>query len=262
MNKKAILVVSFGTSYARTRERTIGAIERAVGEAFPKYQVFRAFTSQMIIDKLKSRDGLEIDNVGNAMEKLAQMGCGEVVVQPTHVIPGEEYDGMMSQVESFEGRFHKIGCGRPLLGGEADFHRLMDILLRATEKQMDGHTAMVFMGHGTTHSANDIYHKLGEMFHKAGYSRYFVGTVEAEPDIEAGLEAVEGMAVKKVVLRPLMIVAGDHANEDMAGSHEDSWKSRFKAKGYEVECVLEGLGELEEIQGMFLDHVKAVLEGV
>lgn len=255
MNKRAILVVSFGTSYPETRELTIGAIETAINEAFSQYKVFRAFTSQIIIDKLKSRDHISIDNVTEAMDRLRQQGFREVVIQPTHVMPGEEYDDMMSQVRPFESQFESILYGRPLLGNEGDYKRLVELLLAITKDKMDKHTAMVFMGHGTTHRANITYHKLGEMFHKAGHSRYFVGTVEAEPDIEAGLEAVKGMSVKKVVLQPLMIVAGDHANEDMAGEEEDSWKSRFTARGYEVECVVRGLGEYSQIQKIFIDHV-------
>ena len=259
MKKKAILAVSFGTSYTETRELTIGAIEKAIGEAFPEYEVFRAFTSQMIIDKLRSRDGLVIDTVREAMEKLVWKGFKEVVVQPTHVMPGEEYDDMMSQVRPFEQQFDSIRYGGPLLGAEQDYLRLRDILISSTQEKLDEHTAMVFMGHGTAHRANIAYHKLGEMFHKAGHSRYFVGTVEAEPDIEASLKAVEGMWVKKVVLQPLIIVAGDHANEDMAGDDENSWKTRFSEKGYQVECIVKGLGEFTEIQEMFVDHVKDAL---
>lgn len=259
MNKKAILVVSFGTSYHETRDKTIGAIEDAIGRAFPEYEVFRAFTSQMIINKLKTRDNIVIDNVREAMERLEKQGFREVVVQPTLVIPGEEYENMMSQVKPFERRFDSILYSQPLLGMDADYQRLTNILITIAQDRVDKYTAMVFMGHGTSHRANSAYHKLGELLYEAGQGRYFVGTVEAEPDLEASLEAVEGLSVNRVILQPLMIVAGDHANEDMAGDDEDSWKSRFTSKGYNAECVVKGLGEYRQIQEMFIDHLKSIL---
>lgn len=259
MKEKAILVVSFGTGYSEIRELTIGAIERAIDKAFPEYEVFRAFTSKLVIDKLKRRDGLVVDSVREAMEKLVQKGFCEVVVQSAHVMPGEEYEDMLSQVKPFEGRFHSIKYGEPLLGGEGDYVRLMDILKKSVQGYVDERTAAIFIGHGTAHRANLAYSKLGEMFRCTGDNRYLVGTVEAEPGVESCLQMVQRLSVEKVVLQPLMIVAGDHANEDMAGDHKDSWKSLFTEQGYQVECILRGLGECSRIQNMFVDHVRDAL---
>lgn len=253
-DKKALLVVSFGTSYNETRAATIEAIETAIAAAYPDYEMRRAFTSQIIIDKLEERDGLEIDNVQEAMERLIADGVGTLVVQPTHVMSGEEYDEMMEAVAPYEGQFASVSYGLPLLSSDADYEEVVSILAEETAAYDAEGTAIVFMGHGTHHEANATYAKLQQVLSDAGYDNYFIGTVEAEPALEDVMAMVAESGAGKVVLLPLMIVAGDHATNDMAGDEEDSWKTAFKAEGYEVECVLKGLGEYAGIQAMFVAH--------
>lgn len=262
--KKALLVVSFGTSYNETRAVTIEAIESAITKAFPEFDVRRAFTSQIIIDKLKTRDGLEIDNVTQAMERLIDEGYGTLVVQPTHVMNGYEYDEMVAAIEPYRDSFSQLVYGKPLLSDEADYDSMVKILTDETAQYntevTPRDTAIVFMGHGTEHPANDTYALLQQKLLDAGFENYLVGTVEAEPNLEDVMDAAKSLGVSKVVLLPLMIVAGDHAANDMAGDEEGSWKTEFKAEGYEVECVLKGLGEYPAVQEMFVSHVRAAVE--
>jgi len=253
-NKKVLLVVSFGTSYNESREATIGAIETSIAKAYPDFEMRRAFTSQIIIDKLKDRDGLEIDNVQEAMERMVADGVGTLVVQPTHVMSGLEYDEMIAAIEPFKDKFVNISYGLPLLTSDEDYAQVVSIITDETkEYDVDG-TAIVFMGHGTEHEANSTYTKLQQFLTDAGYDNYFIGTVEATPSLEDVMASVEESGATKVVLLPLMIVAGDHANNDMAGDEEGSWKTAFKGSGYEVECVIKGLGEYSGIQQMFVKH--------
>ena len=256
---KVMLVVSFGTSYNDSRDKTIGAIENAFAEAYPDYEVRRAFTSQIIIDKLKERDRLEIDNVEEAMKRLVADGVKEVIVQPTHVMPGFEYNDVVDEVKPYETMFDSLIVGQPLLSEDADFETLVKILAEETKEYNTEDTAVVWMGHGTEHEANTTYTKLQETFTAAGYDNYIVGTVEAEPTLEDVIAAAKELGVKKLVLSPLMIVAGDHANNDMAGEEEDSWKSILTKEGFEVECVLRGMGEYKGVQQMFTDHVKKAM---
>lgn len=262
--KKAILVVSFGTSYNETRAVTIEAIESAITKAFPEFDVRRAFTSQIIIDKLKTRDGLEIDNVTQAMERLIDEGYGTLVVQPTHVMNGYEYDEMVDAIEPYRDSFSQLVYGKPLLSDEADYDSMVKILTDETAQYntevTPRDTAIVFMGHGTEHPANDTYALLQQKLLDAGFENYLVGTVEAEPNLEDVMDAAKSLGVSKVVLLPLMIVAGDHASNDMAGDEEGSWKTEFKGEGFEVECVLKGLGEYPAVQEMFVSHARAAVE--
>lgn len=258
--KEAILVVSFGTSYNDSRDVTIGAIEKAIADAFPEIEVRRAFTSQIIIDKLKERDGLEIDNVEEALDRAVADGISTLIVQPTHLMNGYEYTDLADALEEYSDQFEKTILGAPLLTSDEDFEAVISAITEATKDYDDGETAICFMGHGTEADSNAVYGKLQEMITTEGYENYFIGTVEAEPSLEDVLEAVKAdEKYKKVVLQPLMVVAGDHANNDMAGDEEDSWKSIFEAEGYEVTCVLEGLGQISAIQDVYAEHVKAAL---
>ncbi|NBH35916.1 sirohydrochlorin cobaltochelatase [Clostridiaceae bacterium] len=255
-----ILAVSFGTSYNDNREKTIGAIERAIGDAFPEYEVRRAFTAQMIIDKLKKRDGLEVDNVTQALERMAADGIENLVVQPTHLMDGLEYQDVVEELKKYENSFKKIVMGKPLLMEDDDFTAVSKAITDATKSYDDGETAIVYMGHGTEADSNQIYGKLQETLKNEGFENYFIGTVEAEPTLEDVIRSMEDKkAYKNVVLAPLMVVCGDHANNDMAGEEEDSWKSILTAKGYQVECLFQGLGELKEIQEIYVNHVKEAL---
>ncbi len=258
-NKKAVLVVSFGTSYNETREKTIGAVEDKIAKAFPDYDQKRAFTSQIIINKLEERDGEKINNVDEAMQNLIDEGYGTVVVQPTHVMNGEEYDEMRSAIAPYEDKFVSIKYGTPLLTTSDDYAEVIEAIAAETPQLADKNTAVVFMGHGTEHYANATYAALDYRFKAMGYDNAFIGTVEGYPDLDKVKADLAKYNPEKVVLMPLMIVAGDHATNDMAGDEEDSWKTQLKKEGYEVECVLKGLGEYEGIQDMFTEHCEKAM---
>ncbi len=258
-----ILTVSFGTSYNDSREKTIGAVENAIASAYPDYEQRRAFTSQIIIDKLKERDGTEIDNVEEALDRLVSDKVKTLIVQPTHVMSGYEYDDVVSAVEEYRDKFDSVAIGAPLLTSDADYEELAKALVAETAEYDSDETAIVFMGHGTEHEANEAYTKLQETVSALdGAENYFIGTVEATPNLEDVIAAVKQGGYKKVVLEPLMIVAGDHANNDMAGDEDGSWKTEFEKEGFEVECVLRGMGEFEEVQQMFVDHVADAISQV
>ncbi len=261
--KKVILVVSFGTSYNKSRAATIGAIEAAITRAFTGFEVRRAFTSQIIINKLKNRDNEQIDRVGEAMNRLMADGVKTLVVQPTHMMNGFEYDDMVEIVTSFKDKFDTLSIGAPLLSSDADYAELAGILMAETAPYNADKTAVVFMGHGTEHPANAAYAKLNGVVKAMDNTKnYHIGTVEAEPTLEDIMAEVAQGDIAKVVLLPLMIVAGDHANNDMAGDEEDSWKARFKGAGYEVACVLKGLGEYAGIQKMFVAHTQDAIDAL
>ncbi len=260
-NKKrdtAILVVSFGTSYHKSRDITIGAIEKAIADAFPEYEVRRAFTAQIIIDILKERDGLEIDNVTEALDRAVADGVHNLIVQPTHLMNGLEYQDVIAELEKYRDDFDQLVVGEPLLTSDKDFEAVARAITDAAGSYEDGETAILYMGHGTEAESNQVYAKMQETLNADGFGNYYIGTVEAKPDLEDILAALkENGSYKRVVLAPLMVVAGDHANNDMAGEKEDSWKSVLTAEGYETECVLQGLGELEAIRQIYVEHVKA-----
>ena len=259
--RPVLLVVSFGTSYNENRDLTIGAVEQAIEKAYPQYEIRRAFTSHIILDILKERDQLEIDNVKQAMERLIADGVRDVVIQPTHVMPGIEYDGVIAQIGAYRERFHSMNVGRPLLVEDRDYDTLIAALAEETAPYNTSDTAMVFMGHGTEHAANATYPKLQQKLIQAGFHNFFIGTVEAEPTVEDVLAEVRKTNAKKVVLLPLMVVAGDHAHNDMAGDAEDTWKAVFANAGYETQCVLKGLGQYPAVQQMVVDHVADALAG-
>lgn len=252
--KPVLLVVSFGTSYNNSRELTIGSIEKALDEAYGKdFEVRRAFTSQIIIDKLANRDGLQIDNVDQAMNRIIADGVKTLVVQPTHVMGGFEYDDMVAEVSKYADSFDKLVIGRPLLDTDDNYRKAVKIVADETAQYDGDNTAIIFMGHGTEHPANVTYAKLQEFFKEGTYSNYFVGTVEATPSLDDMIAVATENKFEKIVLLPFMIVAGDHANNDMAGDEEDSWKTAFKKQGFDVECVLKGLGQYKGIQNMFVE---------
>ena len=253
--KPAILVVSFGTSFNDSRHITIGAIESAIREKFPDYDVRRAFTSQIIIDKLKERDGVVIDNVEEALDRLVADKVQEIVVQPTHLMNGYEYDDLAKALESYKDKFKKVALGEPLLSSDDDYYKVIAALASVSERYDDGKTALVFMGHGTEAESNKVYSTLQDKLTAEGKKNYFIGTVEATPTIEDVLKGLKAAGLKKAVLRPLMVVAGDHANNDMADLEDpESWASQLTAAGIEVECVLEGLGQIVEIDELYAAH--------
>ena len=259
--KPVLLVVSFGTSFNESRALTIGAVEQALRAAYPGYEVRRAFTSQIILDILKERDGLEIDNVEQALARLAADGVREVVIQPTHVMTGSEYHDVLQEAAAWADHFDSVKVGRALVTLERDYDTLIRILAEDTAGLDPEDTAVVYMGHGTEHEANETYHKLQQKLWEQGYANYFVGTVEAEPTVEDVLALVRETSARQVVLIPLMLVAGDHANNDMAGQEEGSWKDLFEKAGYAVQCWLKGLGQYPAIQQMLVGHVADAIAG-
>lgn len=262
IGENELMVVSFGTSYNDSRRLTIGAIEEAIEAAFPEYSVRRGFTSQIVIDHVKKRDNIMIDNVTEALERAADNGVKTLVVQPTHLMNGLEYTDLVNEVAEYSDAFGKVAVGEPLLTSDDDFKAVIKAITEATAEYDDGTTAICFMGHGTEAESNQVYAKMQEMLRDAGYEHYFVGTVEAAPTVDDVLAEVGTGDYKHVVLMPLMIVAGDHANNDMAGEEEDSWKSIFEDAGYEVTCVVRGLGELEGIRQLFVEHAQAAVDSL
>ena len=280
--KRAILVVSFGTSYNESREATIGAIEKAIAEAFPETETRRAFTSQIIIDKLKERDGLETDNVKEALDRAAADGITELVVQPTHLMHGAEYDEMCAAIDKVRDQFESVEIAEPMLGEvgsdatviNADKEAVAKAVVAAalsesgyesTAAAKEAGVAYVLMGHGTAHVAKVTYSQMAAQMDKLGYENVFIGTVEGEPEdtsCEAVIAAVKEAGYTTVVLRPLMVVAGDHANNDMAGADEDSWKTMFEAAGFTVNCQISGLGRIADVQALYVAHAKAAIDAI
>ncbi len=251
---QAILVVSFGTSHADTRAVTIDAIEADIAAAFPDAAVYRAWTSKMIIKKLKTRDGITIPTVSEAMEQLTADGIRQVIVQPTHVINGIENDRMKEDVLAFRDRFDEIRFGDPLLSSERDNQEIIRIIAESFS-DLEKDEALVLMGHGTTHYANTIYAALDYTFKDSGCSRIYVGTVEAYPSFDSLLRQLKENHYRTLVLAPFMIVAGDHAKNDMAGDDPDSWRYRFEQNGFSTRCVLKGLGEYPDVRRLLITHI-------
>lgn len=254
-DKKAVLMVSFGTSYENTREKTIGAVENRVREAFRDCDVFRAFTSGMIIKKLRSC-GMYIDTVAEALAKLYFMGYSKVYCQPTHIIPGEEYEKLCRITDTFSDVFDILVTGKPLLSETSDYSEITDVLDKELKSEKD--TAVVFMGHGTEHTANSVYPALQFWFWKKGYIDAYIGTVEGYPQLSDVIELLNKKIYKKILLLPFMLVAGDHAQNDMAGD-KDSWKNILTEQGYIVRTELKGLGEYRGIQDMYVKHIKDMM---
>lgn len=250
--KKAILVVSFGTSYQETRKKTIDACENKIKESFEVYDFYRAFTSGMIINKIRKRDNECIDNPLEALEKLYNLGYEEVVVQSLHIICGDEYNKLKDMVSQYEDKFEKISLGRPLLTYINDYRETV-LAVKHDLDEMDIDEAIVFMGHGTEHESHSAYPAIEYMFRDYGINAY-VGTVEGYPELEQVIKKLKDKNVKTVDLIPFMLVAGDHAINDMASDKEDSWKTILQNEGFKVKTHLKGLGENPYIQEKFTNH--------
>lgn len=267
MNKninKVILVVSFGTTYEETRKLTIDSIEKKISEEFPNYEVRRAFTSHMIIKKLKERDNYIVDTPEKALEKIREEGYQEVIVQSLHIMPGEEYDYMSKIAESYRNAFKKICLGRPILNFKGDGKEVVDdysIAVDALKNQLPQNESVVFMGHGTTHPANASYSCLQMVFRDHGINNVYIGTVEGYPTINNIIKILKIEGVKEVTLMPLMIVAGDHCNHDMASDEEGSWKNLLMDEGIKVNLYMHGIGENEKIKDIFVNHIEDAISG-
>ena len=281
IGENELLVVSFGTSFNDSRVADIKGIEDALQEAYPDWSVRRAFTAQIIINHVQARDGEKIDNMEQAMERAVANGVKNLVVQPTHLMHGAEYDEMMEMVDSYRDKFESVAVAEPLLGEVGSDATVINSDKEAVAKAVTAaavkaagydsldaaaadKTAFVFMGHGTSHTAKVSYSQMQTTMGSLGYDNVFIGTVEGEPEetaCENVIEAVKAAGYTKVVLRPLMVVAGDHANNDMAGSDDDSWLSQFEASGdfEQVDCQIAGLGEISDIQQLYVAHTKAAI---
>lgn len=257
-----LLVVSFGTSFNDSRRLTIGAIEDTLEKAFPDYSVRRGFSANIIIDHVQRRDGILIDDIEASLKRAEDNGVKTLVVQPTHLMNGLEYNDIVKEVGAHADAFDKVVFGEPLLTSDEDFKRVEEAIVDWTKEYDDGKTAICFMGHGTEAESNAVYQKMQDLLTADGHTNYFVGTVEATPSLDDVLEQVKKGGYERVVLEPLMVVAGDHANNDMAGDEEDSWKSVFEAEGFKVECLLRGLGENETIRQIYADHAKAAIDSL
>lgn len=254
IGENELLVVSFGTSYNDNRAATIGAVESAMETAFPDYAVRRGFTSNIIIEHIQRRDGVVIDDVALALARAKANGVKNLLVQPTHLMNGYEYGDLVKELEGCVSDFESVRIGAPLLTTDEDFAAVAQAMVDAAAGYDDGKTAVCYMGHGSEAAANGIYARMQQHLTGSGHDNFFVGTVEAEPTAEDLVKLVKAGGYERVVLRPMMIVAGDHANNDMAGDDEDSWKSVFTAAGFQVTCEINGLGELEAIQQLLAAH--------
>ena len=284
IGENELLVVSFGTSFNDSRVKDIKGIEDALQAAYPDWSVRRAFTAQIIINHVQARDGEKIDNMEQALERAVANGVKNLVIQPTHLMHGAEYDEMMEMIDTYRDKFESVAVAEPLLGEvgadasviNADKEAVAKAVTAAAVKEAGydsaaaaaaDKTAFVFMGHGTSHTAKVSYSQMQTTMQTLGYDNVFIGTVEGEPEdtsCEAVIEAVKAAGYTKVILRPLMVVAGDHANNDMAGADDDSWLSQFQASGdfASVECQIAGLGEIEDIQQRYIEHTKAAIDSL
>ena len=282
IGENELLVVSFGTSFNDSRVADIKGIEDALQAAYPDWSVRRAFTAQIIINHIQARDGEKIDNMTQALDRAVANGVKNLVVQPTHLMHGAEYDEMCEAIEAYKDQFESVSIAEPMLGEvgsdatviNADKEAVAKAITAAAvseagfeslEAAKDAGTAFVFMGHGTAHVAKVTYSQMQTQMQNLGYENVFIGTVEGEPEetaCEAVIEAVKAAGYTNVVLRPLMVVAGDHANNDMAGSEEDSWKTMFEAAGFTVDCQIHGLGEIADVQALYVAHTKAAIDSL
>ena len=282
IGEKELLVVSFGTSFNDSRVADIKSIEDALQEANPDWSVRRAFTAQIIINHIQARDGEKIDNMDQALERAVANGVKQLVVQPTHLMHGAEYDEMCAAIDKVRDQFDSVEIAEPLLGEVGDDATVINADKEAVAKAVvaaaleesgyettaaakDAGVAYVLMGHGTAHVAKVTYSQMATQMAELGYENVFVGTVEGEPEetsCEAVIEAVKNAGYTTVVLRPLMVVAGDHANNDMAGADDDSWKTMFEAAGFTVNCQISGLGRIADVQALYVAHTKAAIDAI
>ena len=282
IGENELLVVSFGTSYNDSRVADIKGIEDALQAAFPEWSVRRAFTAQIIINHIQARDGEKIDNMTQALDRAVANGVKNLVVQPTHLMHGAEYDEMCEAIDAYRDQFESVSIAEPMLGEVGSDASVINADKEAVAKAItaaavadagfesldaakEAGTAFVFMGHGTAHVAKVTYSQMLTQMQNLGYENVFIGTVEGEPEetsCEAVIEAVKAAGYTNIVLRPLMVVAGDHANNDMAGSEEDSWKTMFETASFNVECQIHGLGSIADVQALYVAHTKAVIDAL
>ena len=284
IGENELLVVSFGTSFNDSRAEDVKGIEDALAAAYPDWSVRRAFTAQIIINHVQARDSEAIDNMQQALDRAVANGVKNLVVQPTHLMHGAEYDEMTEAIDGYKDKFESVAIAEPMLGEVGDDATVINDDKKAVAQAItdeackvagfddmkaaaDAGTAFVFMGHGTSHTANVTYDQMQTQMNDLGFTNAFIGTVEGEPEDTACdkvIEKVKEAGFKNVILRPLMVVAGDHANNDMAGDDEDSWKSQFVASGDfdNVDCQIEGLGRIAAVEDLYVAHTKAAIDSL
>ena len=284
IGENELLVVSFGTSFNDSRAEDVKGIEDALAEAYPDWSVRRAFTAQIIINHVEARDDEVIDNMQQALDRAVENGVKNLVVQPTHLMHGAEYDEMTEAINGYKDKFESVAIAEPMLGEVGDDATVINDDKKAVAQAItdeackeagfdsmdaaaEAGTAFVFMGHGTSHTANITYDQMQTQMENLGFKNAFIGTVEGKPEDTACdkvIEKVKEAGYKNVVLRPLMVVAGDHANNDMAGDDEDSWKSQFVASGNfeNVDTQIAGLGRIEAVEQLYVDHTKAAIDSI
>ena len=284
IGENELLVVSFGTSFNDSRAEDVKGVEDALAEAYPDWSVRRAFTAQIIINHVEARDDEVIDNMQQALDRAVENGVKNLVVQPTHLMHGAEYDEMTEAINGYKDKFESVAIAEPMLGEVGDDATVINDDKKAVAQAItdeackeagfdsmdaaaEAGTAFVFMGHGTSHTANITYDQMQTQMENLGFKNAFIGTVEGKPEDTACdkvIEKVKEAGYKNVVLRPLMVVAGDHANNDMAGDDEDSWKSQFVASGNfeNVDTQIAGLGRIEAVEQLYVDHTKAAIDSI
>ena len=284
IGENELLVVSFGTSFNDSRAQDIKGIEDALQEAYPDWSVRRAFTAQIIINHVEARDQENIDNMDQALQRAVDNGVKNLVIQPTHLMHGAEYDEMVEAVDGYKDKFESVAIAEPMLGEVGDDATVINDDKKAVAQAItdaaceeagyddmaaaaDDGTAFVFMGHGTSHTANVTYDQMQTQMEDLGFTNAFIGPVEGDPEdteCQAVIEKIKDAGFKKVVLRPLMVVAGDHANNDMAGDDDDSWKSQFEAAGAfdSVDCQIEGLGRIQAVEDLYVAHTKDAIDSL
>lgn len=258
--KAALLIVSTGTARAESRENALGAIEKSLAANYPDREVRRALMSETIRTLIEEQEGVRYDGFTEAMRRLVADGVTDVVILPTFVMDGSYQESLVQQAAAFEPLFDRFRIGKPLLSDAADEEALTDALIEISRPYLEENTAAVWMGHGTEHAANEVYQRLQQRLLARAENSILIGTVEAEPTLDDVLRAAKDMKAEKVVLLPLMVTAGTHAYEDMAGEEEDSWKSAFEAEGFTVECVLKGLGEYASVRKIYAAHAEEALQ--
>ena len=254
MHTKGILVVSFGTSHSEAEQNSIVAVENAIKKTHPDYKVYRAFTS-IIVRKILNKRGNQICSVEEALDQMMQDGIKQVFIQPTHIIYGDEYEKILQAAARYKEKVASIQSGKPLLANTEDMKKVAKILYE--EYPLEDKQALILMGHGTSHFCNSVYAAMEYVCEEQGYEKIYMGTVEAYPDIDIVIKKIKKAGMNKVIVIPFMLVAGDHAVNDMAGDSADSWKNRLRNEGFQVDSVLKGLGEYPGIRQIYCDHVNS-----
>ena len=260
---KAILVISFGTSYLDALTNSIERIENKIQDEFKEYEIKRAFTSHKVIKKLKEKHNIYVDNPAESLDKLIELGIKDVIVQPLHMIAGSEFTYIKNVVNKYGDKFNSINVGRPILyyQGIEDLPQDYTLFIKSINEVLDKNENVILFGHGTANPSNSAYGCLQVVLEDEGYNNVFVGTVEGYPNFNSVLKRLKKNNIKEVTLVPLMVVAGDHAKNDMASEEEDSWNSMLKANGINVKVHLKGLGEIDNFNELYIQRIKDVMEG-